>query len=63
MQLKFQLRNYGVAQGACAPPAKVCAPLGTPIQNFETNRSSFEAAGSKMFKYWHAPLEKVVHPL
>ena len=30
---------------------------------FWKNRSPFEASGYKMFKYWHAPLEKVVHPL
>ena len=46
--------------GACASPAKAWVP---PIQNFEKICPHLNLQDTQMFMYWHAPLEKVVHPL
>ena len=48
------------ARGTYPPSRGLCSP--SPFR-FWKNMSPFEAARYKMFKFWHAPLEKVVQPL
>ena len=56
-----QWRNYrgwGIGGTCPPPPSRGMCPSGAPIQIFEKHRSLFEAAGYKMFKYWHVPHTK-----